>query len=132
MALKATKISNDTSDNFRIMKGKLITSADGDGDYIAFELPKNCFIRGTFVDIKTAYTASSTGTLTVGIKEPGVAISASQLAADTVTLSEAVGLKTITQAAYLPNGGVLTIGIVKGDSAANIVVHPFVEYSVII
>jgi hypothetical protein len=131
MALKATKISTATADNIRIMKGKYVTSADGDGDYISFELPKYCYLSHVTVDIKTAYTSASTGTITVGIKEPGVAISAAQVAADTVTLSEVTGVKSISTGIYLEKGGVLTIGIVKGNSVADAVVRLFAVFSVI-
>jgi len=131
MALKATKMSTTAADNFRLMKGKFVTSADGDGDYIAFEIPRKALITRLMLDIKTAFTAASTGTLTIGVKEPATAISAAQLAADTVTLSEVVGLKVINSSAYLENGGVITIGVTKGDSAADAVARLFVEYTVI-
>jgi hypothetical protein len=131
MALKATKISNAAADNFRLLKGKYVTSADGDADYIAFEIPKRALITFVAVDIKTAYTGSSTGTLTIGIKEPGTAISASQIADDTVTLSEVTGTKVVQKAVYLDKGGVVTLGVVKGNSAADIVARLFLEYTVI-
>ena len=131
MPLLATKISTAASDNFRVLKGKFVSSADGDGDYIAFELPKHCYIILATAEIKTAFTALSTGTLTVGIKEPGAVIDASRLGADTVTLSEVVGSKVLAAGIYLENGGVLTLGVTKGDSVANLVARAFVVYSVI-
>jgi hypothetical protein len=131
MALKATKISTAAADNIRIMKGKYVTSADGDGDYIAFELPKYCYLSHVSVDIKTAYTAASTGTITVGIKEPGIAISPARVADDTVILSEVTGVKGISTGIYLEKGGVLTVGILKGNSAADAVVRLFAVFSVI-
>lgn len=131
MALIATKISTAASDNFRVLKGKYVTSADGDGDYIVFQLPKKCLVIQTMLDIKTAFTASSTGTVTIGMKEPGTAIDVDALAADTVTLSEVVGIKTIGQCMYLENGGALTLGITKGDSAADLEARAFVVYTVI-
>lgn len=131
MALKAGKISTAAADNFRLMKGKYVTSADGDGDYIAFELPKKCMVLQTVVDIKTAFSGTSTGTLTVGIKEPGAAIVADALAVDGTCLPEATGMKTISQCKYLENGGVLTLGVTKGDSSTDLVARAFVVYSVI-
>lgn len=131
MALKATKVSNAAADNFRLLKGKFITSADGDGDYIAFDVPKKAFIHYLAVDIKTPYSAASTGTLTVGIKEPGVAINANQLAAEAAIASEVAGTKVLSVGCYLENGGVITLGIIKGDSAADIVARLFVKLSVI-
>jgi len=131
MALKAAKISNDSSDVYRMMKGKYITSADGDGDYIAFEIPKKAFVYEFFIDVKTAYTAASTGTLTVGYKEPGQAISAAGLAADTVVLSEVTGVKSVGIARYFESGAIITLGVIKGDSAANAVARLFIVYCVI-
>lgn len=131
MALKATKISNASSDNVRFIKGKYITAADGDGDYIVCELPRKSLITFTAVDIKTAYTGSSNGTLTVGVKEPATAIVADALGDDTVVLSEVTGVKRMLKSLYLENGGVVTLGVTKGNSAANAVARVFVGYTVI-
>ena len=131
MALVATKTRCGVADNFRISKSPYVTSADGNADYIVCELPKKALITFLAIDIKTAYTGSSTGTLTIGVKEPGVALSAAQLADDTVTLSEVVGMKVINKSLYFDNGAVITIGVTKGDSAANAVARVFVVYSVV-
>lgn len=131
MALIATKISNAAADNFRLIKGKYVTSADGDGDYIVCELPKKALITFCAADIKTAYTGSSTGILTVGVKEPGAAIVADAIAGDSVVLSEATGMKRLSTPVYLENGGVVTLGVVKGTSVANAVARVFVGYTVI-
>ena len=131
MALKATKISAAAADNFRVMKGKYVTSADGDGDYIVFELPRKCLVLHSIVVIKTAYSGTSTGTLTLGIKEPATAISADQIAAESAISSEATGMKAITQNVYLENGGVMTLGVAKGDSSADVVARVFTTYTVI-
>jgi hypothetical protein len=130
MALKATKISTDVSDNYRFCKGKYVTSADGDADYIAFEIPKKAYVYEVFIDIKTAYTAASTGTLTVGYKEPGQAIVAAWVP-DTLTLSEVTGVKPTEVSRYFENGGIITLGVVKGTSVADAVARLFVVYSVI-
>ena len=131
MALKATKISNAAADNTRLIRGKYITSADGDGDYIAFEIPRFAFISLVAIDIKTVYTAASTGSVTIGIKEPGIAINATQLGANTDTLPLVAGIKQLVKSAYLTNGGVVTVGITKGTSAADVVCRAFIVYAVV-
>jgi hypothetical protein len=136
MGLIATKISTASADNFRLIKGKYVQSAGGaastsDGDYIVCELPRKSYVTYLAVDIATAFTGSSTGTVTLGYKEPSASISASGFAADTVTLSEATGIKRVTNSMYFENGGIITLGITNGDSAAAVKVRAWVGYTVI-
>lgn len=131
MALNATKISNAMADNFRIVKGKLVTSADGDADYIVFEVPRKAFIHGMTLVVSTALTSGSTGSVTIGFKEPGIALSASAFADNLVTLPEQTGTKPLLVRKYCENGGAVTLGIIKGNSADNFVGRVFAQYSVI-
>lgn len=132
MALSSKFLNPKVADNIRVVVSPYVLGASGDADYIVAELPKNALLTDVVVDIKTAYTAASTGTLTVGFKEPGQAISAAGIAADGVTLSEAVGVKPVTFTKHFPNGAIITLGLIKGDSAANIVVRAMLKYSVVV
>lgn len=131
MALKVTKLSNAAADNIRTMVSKYVTSADGDNDYAVFEMPRGAYIIKASLDVKTVYTAASTGSVTVGVKENGAAIAASALADNAVSLPLVAGSKAINKPYYFANGGLVTVTIAKGNSAADVVARLFVVYSVI-
>lgn len=131
MAIKTIHNKPQSSDNFRSIVSAYVKGSNGDGDYVVFEVPRNALVTIKAVDIKTAYSGTSTGTLTVGYKENGGALQAAGLVADTVILSEATGVKSVNVCKHFPKGGIVTLGVTKGDSSANIVARIYAEYSVV-
>lgn len=131
MALVMKYNKPNVADNFRSVISQLVKGAAGDGDYVVLDIPRNALVTVKSVEVNTAFTGSSTGTLTVGYKVPGAAIVADGFANDTVTASEATGIKMINKTRHFPNGGVLTIGVTKGTSVADIVARVTAEYSVV-
>lgn len=119
------------SDNVRFGISEFVKGANGDGDYVLVEVPKNALVTVKAVEVTTAFSGTSTGTLTVGYKERGGELQVAGLAADSVVLSEATGIKQINVTKHFPNGGVITLGVTKGDSSANIVARAYFEYSVV-
>lgn len=131
MALSVKFNKPNVADNIRSLVSKTVKGANGNADYIVLDIPRNALLTVKSVEVITAFTASSTGTLTVGYKLPGAAIVADGFADDTVTLSEATGIKMINKTRHFPNGGVLTIGVTKGTSVADIVARLTAEYSIV-
>lgn len=119
------------SDNIRYGISEFVNGANGDGDYVVCEVPRGALVTVKAVEVTTAFSGTSTGTLTIGYKERGSAIQASGFAADSVTLSEATGVKAVNTCKHFPKGGVITIGVTKGDSSANIVARAYFEYTII-
>jgi hypothetical protein len=136
MALIATKVNNSASDNTRLIKGKYIMSAGGaaatlDGDYIICDLPKRALITALILDVATGMTAATTGTVTLGYKEPGLAISVAGLASSATLTPTATGCKVPNASKYFDNGGVVTLSVTNGDSVAAFKGRVFVEYAVV-
>lgn len=120
------------ADNLRVIMTDFVRGANGDADYEVFEVPRNGLVTVKAVEITTAFTGSSTGTLTVGFKENGSAIDADGFAADATTLSEATGIKSINVVKHFPKGGMVTLGVTKGDSSADIVARLFLDCTVVV
>lgn len=131
MAIKTTFNKPHVSDNSRNVVSALVKGSSGDGDYVVLDVPRYAKVTVEAVEISTAFSGTSTGTLTVGYKHADGSIVASGIADDSVCLSEATGTKQINKTMYFPKGGIITLGVTKGDSSADIVARLHAKYSVV-
>lgn len=132
MAISGKYNTPNIADNLRVGISEYVNGAAGDADYIVYTIPRNGLVTIKAVDIATAFSGTSTGTLTIGYKENGSAIQASGIAADSVTLSEATGIKSINVSRHFPKGGVITLGVTKGNSSTDIKARIFFECYVVV
>lgn len=70
MALSVKFNKPNVADNIRSLVSQTVKGANGDADYIVLDIPRNALLTVKSVEVITAFTASSTGTLTVGYKLP--------------------------------------------------------------
>jgi len=126
--------SHAASDTVRTLKSKYVSTSDNDGNRIfALLLPRKCLATQFWVDIKTAYTAASTGSILVGYVDPD-GNDADAFIDNTDAAPTALGLKKAPVAKpgrYFEKGGSITISLAKGDSAADISARIFVDTRVI-
>lgn len=123
--------SHAASDINRFVKSKFVSTVDNDGNRVfVLQVPRKGFVKTVKIEVKTGFTAASTGTVTVGIKTPDVDTPA-YFMDDTVVASEVTGMKSSDKCIYCEKGGSITISLAKGTSAADVSCRIFADISTI-
>lgn len=120
------------SDLARFFKCKQsVSSSLGDVGVAVIQVPRKSFVKAVYLEVLTAYTAASTGSVTVGYEAPDKAANATFFMDNTAAAPLTVGMKTAAKGVYFEKGGVISVTFAKGDSAANVVVRAFADISTI-
>jgi hypothetical protein len=126
--------SHAASDMVRTMKSKFVSTSNNGGNRVfVLLLPRKCLVTQVWLDVKTAYTGASTGSILVGYVDPD-GNDADFFIDNTDAAPTALGLKKAPVSKggrYFEKGGSITISLAKGDSAADISARIFADTRVI-
>lgn len=118
----------------RMLKSKVVTTADNDGNVVAvLRIPRKTLIKDVSVQVLQGFTAASTGTVKIGFKSPDLTDD-DLFFTDAEVASEVVGHKSCIAAnrqLYCEKAGDIIITLAKGTSAADVKVRVFVDTTAI-